>query len=63
MRRRAALGVRRSAYLSGLPKRYEPVVRSRLRSYEDGFFRQLGKPARPAPLTELAVGQDSARDG
>jgi hypothetical protein len=66
--------VGRTAYLSGLPSRYEPVVRSRLpydlteklgitytydyrisygsRSYEDRFFRQLARLAKPAPLTQ-----------
>jgi len=66
--------VGKAAYLSGLPKKYEPVVRSRLfygqteklgitytydykvsygnKSYEDRFFKQLGKLAKPAPLTE-----------
>ena len=66
--------VGKSAFTTGLARRYEPVVRSRLaygvtekvgitytydyhltyadRAYQDGFFRQLGRLAKPAPLTE-----------
>lgn len=62
-----------AAYRAGLPKKYEPVVRSRLwygvveklgltytydyqltyadRRYEDRFFGELKRLARPAPLT------------
>ncbi|GGL15488.1 hypothetical protein GCM10012284_57690 [Mangrovihabitans endophyticus] len=65
--------VSRSGFLSGLARRYEPVVRSRLwygeteklgitytydyhvtytdRGYENRFFAQLARLARPAPLT------------
>ncbi len=67
--------VRRSAFLNGLPKKYEPVVRSRLvygeteklgltytydfnvkyadSSYENRFFGELKRLAKPAPLTQF----------
>ncbi|WP_125805250.1 hypothetical protein [Actinoplanes sp. ATCC 53533] len=66
--------VGKAAYLSGLPKKYEPIVRYRQfyglteklgitytydykvsysnKSYEDKFFKQLGRLAKPAPLTQ-----------